>query len=518
MLDFLIVGVDLLLLGLGLIIGNMPNISVLRVFRLVRLARAFKAASFFNELNCLIRSFACAMKAIFWGILMILLCLTVWGILAVQLIHPINERVMVKHPDLYEGCDRCPRAFETVFNSGLTFFQQLVAGDSWGTVSNPIVEEAPWTFLMFLMVLVTVNLTMLNLILAVIVEAGSAAAAQDEHRKAMEMHREVIKAESKLIDICQTLDADQSGSLSIEEFMDGFHQNVEFKECLEVMHVTSIDDLQMIFNICDDDDSGDVNYHEFVEQLRRIKNSGSELLLHYVTDIRHALTSLRNQLNSLGMAIKKPKTQRSGTQSLPLKADSKQDVKQDSRLASEASLAAAPKDKCDSGQILRQDSLFNSQDTSRSNELLGSEQSKANMASFISESKDSVPYMAVSDDMLNRILRLNEDLHSMAKVQTGLLSSLVENWNPPEEKNWLLNSPLVERQSSPALPNSASNSSLRSFPGYAQLATRSTDGTRSTDKTGSGINIVGSAPKPPGMCGIPAPCCVRAITPEPIQS
>ena len=39
-------------------------------------------------------------------------------------------------------------------------------------------------FLFFILVLVTVNLTMLNCILAVVVEAGASAAAGDEHEKA----------------------------------------------------------------------------------------------------------------------------------------------------------------------------------------------------------------------------------------------------------------------------------------------------------------------------------------------
>merc|ERR1719498_2235087 len=102
---------------------------------------------------------------------MICLVLTVWGILAVQLIHPINTHIAETKPEIYDGCDRCPRAFSTVFDSALTFWKQLVAGDSWGQLCEPIIEEAPWTSIFFMLVLVTLNLTMLNCILAVVVEA-----------------------------------------------------------------------------------------------------------------------------------------------------------------------------------------------------------------------------------------------------------------------------------------------------------------------------------------------------------
>ena len=35
----------------------------------------------------------------------------------------------------YDGCDRCPDAFASVFDSLLTFIQTILAGDSWGQVS-----------------------------------------------------------------------------------------------------------------------------------------------------------------------------------------------------------------------------------------------------------------------------------------------------------------------------------------------------------------------------------------------
>jgi len=294
-LDFTIVSVDIILLILGVVVSNMPSVSVLRVFRLVRLARAFRAAKSFKELNALIRSFGFALKAIFWGILMIIMILSIWSILAVQLLHPINARIYERNPEIYDGCVRCPDAFSSVFNSMLTFFQHVVAGDSWGNVSLPVITEEPWTALLFLMVIVTVNLTMLNLILAVIVEAGAKAVEEDMHEKAIEAQRKIRKAEARLIELCCTLDKDASGSLNIEEFLSGYAGNQEFADCLESMNVTQ-SDIHMIFNICDEDGSGDVNYVEFVEQLRRIRKQGEQMLLYYVTEIRHKVQQLKLKL------------------------------------------------------------------------------------------------------------------------------------------------------------------------------------------------------------------------------
>ena len=49
---------------------------------------------------------------------------------------------------------------------------------------------------------------MLNCILAVVVEAGAAACAADEHDQAIEREKMALSAEARLITLCQGLDAD----------------------------------------------------------------------------------------------------------------------------------------------------------------------------------------------------------------------------------------------------------------------------------------------------------------------
>ena len=84
----------------------------------------------------------------------------VWAILGVQLIHPVNAEIWAN-----TDCERCQKAFGSVWNASLTIFQTVVAGDSWGSLAIPLIESQWWTFLWFLVVLVTVQLAMLNLIL-----------------------------------------------------------------------------------------------------------------------------------------------------------------------------------------------------------------------------------------------------------------------------------------------------------------------------------------------------------------
>eukprot|EP00929_Paragymnodinium_shiwhaense_P110326 TRINITY_DN7722_c2_g1_i1.p1 TRINITY_DN7722_c2_g1~~TRINITY_DN7722_c2_g1_i1.p1 ORF type:complete len:584 (+),score=103.36 TRINITY_DN7722_c2_g1_i1:140-1891(+) len=282
-LDFTVVLLDLLALALSILI-DMPSFATLRVLRLARLARAFKAARSFPELERLLRGFVGAMKAIFWGMCMIGMLLLVWGIMAVNVLNPVNQRVVERHPDIYDGCGRCARAYASVFDAMLTMFQQVVAGDSWGLVSLQIIEEEPLTALFFLGIIITVNLVMLNLILSVIIEKAVEAAAQDQHNHFQEVKLEQECAASRLVELCQTIDADQSGKLTRAEFFEGYEKLPEFENCLRVMGAMS-DDLDILYSICDQDGSGEVYYVEFAHQLRRMKHQGVQMVLFYVSKV-----------------------------------------------------------------------------------------------------------------------------------------------------------------------------------------------------------------------------------------
>eukprot|EP00928_Gymnodinium_smaydae_P018469 TRINITY_DN17025_c0_g1_i1.p1 TRINITY_DN17025_c0_g1~~TRINITY_DN17025_c0_g1_i1.p1 ORF type:complete len:644 (+),score=139.18 TRINITY_DN17025_c0_g1_i1:87-1934(+) len=294
-LDLVVVVFDLMLFIAAFFGDVQTRVSIFRIFRLARLLRAFKAAKMLKELNHLIRGFLGAVRVIFWGLFMIALILVIFAILAVQLLHPINLEIS-KTTDLYDGCDRCPHAFESVWMAGLTFFQQVVAGDSWGTLSLPIAEKQPLAAVFFVVVLVVVNLTMLNLILAVIVEAAQAVREEDHAKNAAEAVANLGQLKKQLYELCARMDEDESGFLTREELMNGFDNSAEFARCLQLMDMER-HDLDLMFQVLDDDGSGDICYDEFVDQLFRVKQQPWQITLFYVSEVRHRL---RTVLSAVG--------------------------------------------------------------------------------------------------------------------------------------------------------------------------------------------------------------------------
>merc|ERR1719436_1590139 len=107
-----------------------------------------------------------------------------------------------------DSCERCARAYESVPQAMLTFVQQLIAGDSWGMVSLPIIEESPGTVVFFVAVFVVVQLMVMNVILSMVVEVSLKAAAKDTRAVIEAQERANVAWAGKLKQICQDMDVD----------------------------------------------------------------------------------------------------------------------------------------------------------------------------------------------------------------------------------------------------------------------------------------------------------------------
>mmetsp|Transcript_45497 Transcript_45497/g.132460 ORF Transcript_45497/g.132460 Transcript_45497/m.132460 type:complete len:471 (+) Transcript_45497:3-1415(+) len=260
-----------------------------RIGRVFRISRTLRMMSAFPELALMLKGMVFAARSIVWGVLMILVTICFWSILAVLFIHPLVKDMAEKGYWADKGCERCPNAFRSVAEAMLTFCQQLVVGEGWSDVNTPVIEAYPWTAVYFAAVVVTTNIGVLNLLLGAIVERATEAKAVTVRDEAAKKDKDFEEAGHKLYDLCASLDKDQSGRLTYNELMAGFMENGEFSDILRVMDIDE-SDLEVVFTMLDADGSGDVAYEEFVEQLHMMKNHASHTLLifikFYVMEIR----------------------------------------------------------------------------------------------------------------------------------------------------------------------------------------------------------------------------------------
>jgi len=262
------------------------SFGFLRLLRLARLARSARAIRFFPQLAIMVQGLIATLRIVMSGLLLLAVMLGIIGVLAVQLLHPINMRVAEK--GFYDDCERCPRAFESTFNAAMTFTQQVITGDSWGAVSLPIIEESPLAGIFIMAVFVCLNLMVMNVILSMVVDSSLKACEEDTKRRVLEKEKVCKENAEALRNMCFELDEDRSGVLTKQELLDGFEHNPAFGSMMHLMDV-SMEDLDAIFGILDKDGSGDVSYDEFVDELYKMKTHDSHTLLvfikHYVSEI-----------------------------------------------------------------------------------------------------------------------------------------------------------------------------------------------------------------------------------------
>lgn len=171
------------------VLASTFSLKFLRILCLARLSRSARALHYFPQLALMVQGLFATLRIVASGLLLLVGFLAIVGVLAVQLLHPINQRVAEK--GLYDGCDRCPRAFESTFNAAMTFMQQIVTGDSWGQVSLPIIEEALESLLFIGSVFITLNLMFINVILSMVVDSSLKASDEDKGRLLREKEKAV---------------------------------------------------------------------------------------------------------------------------------------------------------------------------------------------------------------------------------------------------------------------------------------------------------------------------------------
>jgi len=259
--------------------GALAILPILRIFRVARFLRGIRLLRFFPELYVMIRGFFFAMKAMAWGLMLIICLIMLWSALFIEVLNPLNRQMLAEQRATgTEVNEFCEDIFGSLLNSSIFFFQTLVAGDSWGSCAIPLIFYTNWTFFPFAMALVSVSLGLMNLILAIIVDQANQARENDKEAmlKRKKQHKE--EAIEKWKSVIQLFDENQDGLISYEEMMTGYEVK-EIRDVLEVMGIER-DDLQLMFQLMDEDDSGDLQYDEFISSF--LKAQGQEPMVYWM--------------------------------------------------------------------------------------------------------------------------------------------------------------------------------------------------------------------------------------------
>jgi len=210
--------------------------------------------------------FASVIRTLAWSFLFCFIATTLWSMVAVELVNPVLQD-LAKEGE-FDDCKECKEAFATILQSNLTFLQTMLAGDSWGKVAMPVIRRQPYTAAIFVGALVSVMYGILNLVVAVIVDAAMEQREKDITTLAADLDYELEEDLKHLGQMFKKVDANGDGELSLSELLQGAEKEPEFQNRLRVMDIDAVD-LEQLFRMLDEDHSGSISPDEFTLALSR---------------------------------------------------------------------------------------------------------------------------------------------------------------------------------------------------------------------------------------------------------
>jgi len=245
-------------------LGIVRALRLVRIFRLIRLLRRIRA---FRELHKLVMMMSTCMRTLAWSFLLCALVMTVWAMLMVEIVNPTVKDMQEKMA-YFDSCESCQYATSSVMNANLLLFKTVVAGDSWGQIAVPVIQENPGTLVIFIGSLVTLVFGVLNVIVAVVVDTFADARQRDVQNLAEELDDDIVADKKDLQKIFNRIDVDGSGQLTMDELLEGARSDPAFQSRLRVMDIDE-NDLMQLFSMIDNDSSGTIEVAEFIGPLSR---------------------------------------------------------------------------------------------------------------------------------------------------------------------------------------------------------------------------------------------------------
>jgi len=235
----------------------LSQLMVFRTCRLLRILRAVRLMKKFRLLWRLVYGLFTSFNTMCSTLSLVVLVLYTFACLGVELI--------TMDPNLSESASpEVRRVVDTFFKDLIVtqmFLFQFVTLDSVAAVYMPLIKEKPILALYFLTVLLVVSISLMNLVMAKIVE-GALDAAQHDREMERQQRKEKVKAIIPMLKrVFDRMDRDGSGNVDLHELE--ILGMLEVPEELEPL--VMMDSMVELFEILDIDNSGTVSQDEFIE-------------------------------------------------------------------------------------------------------------------------------------------------------------------------------------------------------------------------------------------------------------
>merc|ERR1719487_996126 len=257
--------------------GTMRMIGVLRILRLAKILKVIKLLPAFQDLWIMCLSLVQGLKALFWIIILMLVFVYACAIVMTR---------MVGEP--YRDEDTAiDRNWGTIVKSMYSLFIVMM-GDGWMDTADKPMEYIPETSIFFVLYICVTNFALMNLVTGVIVDKVLNTATETKLDSELEFAdpKEEIEMLARAFETAQN----DEGKLSAESLATGLRKGSPMEEALRALQVFLGSNSDMLFNVLDANDNGSISLPEFVDGISRMKGSTQSKHMFFVHSDLHTIS------------------------------------------------------------------------------------------------------------------------------------------------------------------------------------------------------------------------------------
>lgn len=268
--------------------------QLIRVMQLLRIMRIAKLLRLRRELVAIIEGLFCSLQCMVWIGFLLLIVIYAFGIFCRNVLGNLSNSHYEDRIDNEMHFGSLPRTMLTLFNVCLI--------DGWSTVVWPQMLFNPLMVVPMMVFLCVTCFGLMNALIGVIVERTTAA-----HQNMNTIQEEVLR-ESKmrmvaqLLDIIDSSDEDDSGTINLEEFRQVQHQRYA-EEIFAALNLPPGFDAADLFGLLDADGNGVLDRYEFLIGICRLiwcDEFQSQCLLNYgMAKVRQDLRNLHKDVREV---------------------------------------------------------------------------------------------------------------------------------------------------------------------------------------------------------------------------
>jgi len=254
--------------------------SIIRAVRLVRIIRTGRMLQYFHQFSKMTACTASAMKTLFWALLLLGMMIFTF---AVSLTQAVTEQAGLLGASERDGESESllVQAFGNLSRSSYSLYKAVSNGESWGNVMNPLLSELPWPFPALFMLYVTVTLIgVLNVVTSIFIESAMQTTKRFRALRVAEQKQQSSALREHLRTVFEDVDSDHSGCISMEE-MEIFLQDRDCSAYLDSLEIGP-PQARELFLLLDADQSGTVDLDEFMEACTRLVGTAKSYDMHCI--------------------------------------------------------------------------------------------------------------------------------------------------------------------------------------------------------------------------------------------